>query len=132
MPDQDSAELPERQELADGALALMERHFNAVNAGDRGAFRDTAYLFDQVDGLPFQTWWTGMRSLAPLSVSMRPGTVGDRISAAHEPHVAIWIDVEATSEATGRSYRSNFVVWYLLRSRSWKLGCRMHWALEGA
>jgi hypothetical protein len=118
---------PSGEELIRGAIALLERHFAAINAGDRAGFRETAYLFAAVDGPPFDIWWRRLRSLAPLSVSLNATSLGDHVSLEKEPHVPIWVHVDAASEATALSYHADLVVWYLLNSQSWKLGCRVHW-----
>jgi hypothetical protein len=120
-------DVPPEDELILGATALIERHFAAINAGDRATFRETVYLFEQNDGQPFETWWARLRSLAPLSVSLKPGSVSDHVSVGKEPHVSVWIEVDATSAVTRQVYRGDFVVWYLTGSRTWKLGCRVHW-----
>jgi hypothetical protein len=112
--------LPADAELLAGATALLERHFAALDAGDREAFRETAYLFPLVDGEPFERWWNGMRMLAPFQIRLAPRSVTPWISDAHEPHLAIWIHAESAR------LRDDFVVWYLLRSATYKLGCRSH------
>ncbi|MEO8704896.1 MAG: HAD domain-containing protein [Kofleriaceae bacterium] len=116
--------LPEDAELLAGATALLERHFEALDAGDREAFRDTAYGFPQVDGVPFERWWEGMRTLAPLNVQLTPARVTPWVHDSHEPHLAIWVRAEA-----GR-FSDELVVWYLLASKTYKLGCRNHWFLR--
>lgn len=123
--------VPSADALMQGAVALMERHFAAINARDEAAFRDTAYLFPQVDGEPFRRWWNGMCSLAPLKAEFVPGRVSDHVSVEKEAHVAIWVNARAYSAATRRSYRDDFVVWYLVGATNWKLGCRIHWWLDG-
>ncbi|NUP05744.1 MAG: hypothetical protein HOW73_06755 [Polyangiaceae bacterium] len=125
----ESFSLPAPDELGRGALELLRRHFAAVNADDRESFRETAYLFDFVDGQPFELWWLGLRSLTPMTLSMSLRSVDDRVFFGKEPHGVIWVHVEARSESTGREYSDDFVVWYLLRSHSWKLACRIHWHL---
>jgi|GEM_PF-2039169 hypothetical protein len=124
--------LPSSDELGRGAIELLERHFAAINAGDREAFRETAYLFDANDGLPFERWWTGMRSLAPLSVALKLSNIDRAIKEGMDRHVASWVQVVATSATTGLTYSDEFVVWYLLGSGRWKLGCRIHWWLSAA
>jgi len=126
------ADPPDRTELGRGALELMERHFAALNSGDREAFRETAYLFDFVDGRPFEAWWRGMSTLTPLTFSLRLDSISDRTAIGHEPHLAIWIEVDAWSGSMRRRYQDTFVVWYVLSSRAWKLGCRVHWWLQPA
>jgi hypothetical protein len=125
MDDMASTVSPEA--IGAGALALLERHFAAINSGDRDGFRDTACLFEYVDGEPFERWWRGMRSLAPLLSTLTLRYVRERVSTGKEPHIAAWVHVQAGSRATGRTYADDFVVWYLLGSRTWKLGCRGHW-----
>jgi hypothetical protein len=129
MNDNVYAEIAAHTELGNGAMDLLQRHFAAINAGDREAFRETAYLFDANDGLPFERWWSGMHSLAPLTMTLTLCDVGSSIRDTREPHVAIWIQVVAHSAITAKTYSSKFVVWYLVRSRNWKLGCRIHWWL---
>lgn len=114
------------------ALALMVRHFAALNAGDEAAFRETAYLFDANDGAPFARWWTGMRSLAPLAVTLTPGWVTRRIATKPAPHLSIWVTASAWSDATRQRYDGDFVVFYLLDAGTVKLGCRLHWWLADA
>jgi len=101
------ADLPDRAELGRGALELMERHFAALNSGNREAFRETAHLFDFVDGKPFEAWWREMSTLTPLTFSLRLDSVSDRTAIAHEPHLAIWIEVDAWSGSTRRRQRTS-------------------------
>lgn len=126
--------LPSTDELTAGALDLLKRHFNAINEGDKHAFRDTAHLFDRNDGVPFERWWSGMRSsLSPLDVELTPSSVDTRVrprgarAQDNPPHIAVWVSVVARSRTTGRTYSDRFVAWFLIGSRTWKLGCRMHW-----
>ena len=121
---------PPLDDLRQGALECLERHFAAINSGDREAFRETAYLFEANDGLPFERWWSGMRSLAPLSVALTPGRADATVHAEHEPHLGIWVHAAAHSAATAVDYAGDFVVWYLVGSRRWKVGCRLHWWLR--
>lgn len=127
------------QLLADDALRaaaveLMRRHVDAINAGDREAFRATCYLFPRNDGLPFERWWERLRELAPLdAVTLTPEDVNRKVRARrtpageHDPHISVWVRLAFRSGATGRSYEDALPVWCLVETGEWKLGGRAHW-----
>ena len=128
-------QIPAAEALVAGATDLLRRHFAALNSGDRESFRDTAMITAANDGLPFERWWDAMRSMAPLDVQFTPKSVGSRdpVRGTHPSapnHVAVWVAVTAHSAATGRTYSEDFVVWLLLDTQEWKLGCRVHWWLR--
>ncbi len=67
-----------------------------------------------------------MRSLAPYTLTVGAADVG--VGTKGEPlHVAIWFDVSAQTSAGPKSDR--FVVWYVVETGEYLLGCRVHWWL---
>lgn len=135
-PDFPSIDLMSEADLARGAVDLLRRHFLALNTGDKAAFRDTAFLFSHIDGQRFDVWWDGMRSLTPLDVEFSNPSVDRRLrtrgrrGADQDLHFVAWVDVKARSQASGHTYQDWFVVWFLVESGVWKLGCRNHWWLR--
>jgi len=120
--------IPKLSELQDGAADLIKTHFEALNNGDETAFKHTAYLFPENDGKPFNRWWEGMRSLVPYRIEIENIEINNEVSPKPVPHLAIWVKVIAKISNCTRN--DSFVVWYLVDSGEFKLGCRLHWWLE--
>ncbi len=120
--------IPELSELKAGATNLINTHFEALNNDDETAFRLTAYLFPENDGKPYIRWWEGMRSLVPYRIEIENIEINNKVSPKPVPHMAIWVKVIA--EMSGGKRNDSFVVWYLVDSGEFKLGCRLHWWLE--
>ncbi len=120
--------IPELSELHDEATSLIKTHFESLNNGDESKFRQTAYLFPANDGIPYKRWWEGMRSLAPYRIEIESIESNNAVSTIPVPHLAIWVKVIA--EMPSGTIKDSFVVWYLVDSGEYKLGCRLHWWLE--
>jgi hypothetical protein len=106
----------------------MHRHFDAINAANREAFRETAFLFEENDGQPFERWWEDLRSLAPFTVTVTPAPqFGQKRNTTK---ISTWVQV--TAHCPTGTFTDNFVVYFLLDSQAWKVGCRMHWRSDSA
>lgn len=120
---------PDEKTLGKSAVELIHTHFDALNRGDEPAFRRTAFLFEGNDGEPYHRWWHGMRGLAPYSLRIGEVVVsGTSVKPKPVPHLSIWVEVWAQSSKG--PHEGRFVVYYLVDSAEYKLGCRLHWWLE--
>jgi hypothetical protein len=128
----------ERLALERGAHELLQEHFKALNNDDLATFRRTAYLLEANDGLPFERWWAGMRSLCPLHVTFatervdvkpRQRRTGEGAFVG-DLHNTIWVRVNADSLSKARTFSDSFCVWFIVALREWKVASRTHWWLD--
>ncbi|MCO4747082.1 MAG: hypothetical protein KC912_19960 [Proteobacteria bacterium] len=121
-------ELPTSLALQQGAANLLNRHFDALNRADEQAFRRTAYIPEAADGEPYRRWWNGMRSLRPYELEMGEPLVDERVRSRPMPHLTVSIEVTAQTFKGARA--GTFLVYYVIESAEFLLGCRVHWWVD--
>ncbi|MCP3926221.1 MAG: hypothetical protein GY714_26955 [Desulfobacterales bacterium] len=123
--------IPDQNTLKEEASKIVIKHFNALNNNDIETFRSTAYLFPINDGKPFTTWWEGMLSLKPYQIELVSIDVNDKTTdsySKHPKHISIKVKINAIFNS--KSIEDDFLVWYFIDSKEYKLACRNHWWLK--